>query len=67
MSLEDNIVRLLEERNISLLRLSNQANIGYMQLYNSLMNKSRGRKLRADEFMAICEVLGKKAEELYKN
>ena len=39
MSLEDNIVRLLEERNISLLRLSNQANIGYMQLYDSLMNK----------------------------
>lgn len=67
MAPEDNIVRLLGERSISLLRLSKQTCIGYMQLYDSLMNKSRKRKLRVDEFMAICEVLGKKAEELYKN
>lgn len=53
MTLEDNIVKILEDRNISLLWLSKQADIGYMQLYDSLMNKSRERKLRADEFMAM--------------
>jgi DNA-binding Xre family transcriptional regulator len=67
MALEDNIIKILEDRNISLLWLSKQADIGYMQLYDSLMNKSRERKLRADEFMAICEVLEEKAEDLYKN
>lgn len=67
MALEDNIVKILEDRNISLLWLSKQADIGYMQLYDSLMNKSRERKLRADEFMAICDVLEEKAEDLYKN
>ncbi len=67
MALEDNIVKLLEERNISLLKISKLTNIGYMRLYDSLLNKSRKRKLRTDEFMAICEVLGKKAEDLYKN
>lgn len=67
MAPEDNIVRLLGERSISSLRLPKQTCIGYMQLYDSLMNKSRKRRLRADEFMAIGEVFGKKGEELYKN
>ncbi|MCI5697947.1 MAG: helix-turn-helix transcriptional regulator [Clostridiales bacterium] len=67
MKIEENIIRILKERKISLTSLSKETNIEYMKLYDSLMNNARGRKLRADEFMVICEVLGKKAEELYKN
>lgn len=47
-----------KEKKLNIADLSNLSGMKYMQLYNSLNNKSRARELKANELISICNVLG---------
>ncbi|MBC8574473.1 helix-turn-helix domain-containing protein [Jingyaoa shaoxingensis] len=54
----ERVGKYLEDNRINLSELSKISGITYSQLYNSVGNKKRVRKLRADEFLSICKALG---------
>lgn len=51
------IMQELKKRKMQIKELSELSKLDYMQLYNSLQNKSRKRPLRASEYITICKVL----------
>ena len=62
-AITQSVARYIEEKGVSVRNLSEKTGISYSALYDSLLNKGRGRELRAWEFMAICRFLEKKAED----
>ena len=54
-----NIADYIESKGISLRVAAYRTGISYYALYDSLVNKKRNRELRASEFLALCEFLGK--------
>lgn len=53
----------VKSKGISVKRIAEVTGIPYQALYDSLLSKKRNRDLRADEFMAICEFIGKSPED----
>lgn len=58
-----NLSKYVKEKGINLSKMSRDTGIPYMALYDSLMNDSRDRDLRAGEFFVACRFLGVKAED----
>lgn len=57
-----NLSEYVRSKGINLSKLSRDTGIPYTSLYDSLMNESRDRDLRAGEFFIICRFLGVKGE-----
>lgn len=53
----DYIAQEVNRRKLKIQSVADKAGMTYMQLYNSLFNKDRNRPLRANEYIALCEVL----------
>lgn len=51
------ILKSMKEKGVGIKELAKKVNMGYMQLYNSLLNEKRSRPLRACEYIKICKVL----------
>ncbi|QCT70855.1 helix-turn-helix domain-containing protein [Eubacterium maltosivorans] len=60
------ISEYIKEKRINLTKLSNDTEIPYMSIYDSLSNKSRDRDLRVGEYMKICCYLGIEPMEYMK-
>ena len=54
-----NLSNYVREKGFKLSTIAKETNISYTSLYDSLANDSKGRDLRAGEFMAICKFLEK--------
>lgn len=48
----------VKDKGINLAKMSRVTGIPYMSLYDSLLNDSRDRNLRAGEYMQVCKFLG---------
>ena len=57
-NITEKVAVAVTEHGISIRQLAEKADIPYMNLYNSLANRSRDRELRASELIAICKILG---------
>lgn len=53
----EKVAKYVMEKGINLAKLSRETKIPYQSLYVSLTENSRGRELRADEFLRICRFL----------
>ena len=58
-----NLSKYVKEKGINLSKMSRDTGIPYMALYDSLMNDSRDRDLRAGEFFVAWRVFGNKTEK----
>ena len=47
-----------KEKRLKITDLAVLSGVSYMQLYNSLNNKSRARELKASELVRVCAILG---------
>lgn len=47
-----------KEKKLKITDLAALSGVNYMQLYNSINNKSRTRKLKASELIKVCTILG---------
>ena len=47
-----------KEKKLKITELATLSGVNYMQLYNSLNNKSRARELKASELIRVCTILG---------
>ena len=47
-----------KEKRLKITDLATLSGVNYMQLYNSLNNKSRARELKASELVRVCAILG---------
>lgn len=58
----EEIVQLIneirKEKRLKITELAALSGVNYMQLYNSLNNKSRARELKASELIRVCAILG---------
>lgn len=54
----DRVSDYVRKRGINISKMARDTGIQYMTLYDSLANQERKRKLRDDEFLAICNFLG---------
>lgn len=52
------INEIRKEKRLKITDLATLSGVNYMQLYNSLNNKSRARELKASELIRVCAVLG---------
>ena len=48
----------VKDKGINLSKMSRVTGIPYVSLYDSLLNDSRDRNLRAGEYMQVCKFLG---------
>lgn len=56
-SVTENLSRFIKEKRINLAAMARDTNLPYMSLYASLMNESRDRDLKDEEFLRICNFL----------
>lgn len=47
-----------KEKKLKITELAALSGVNYMQLYDSLNNKSRARELKASELIRVCTILG---------
>lgn len=54
-----NLGKYVRDKGINITRMSEKTGVPYAALYDSLCSKTRSRDLRAAEYMAVCNFLGK--------
>ena len=52
-----NVAKYVSDKGINIAKLARETKIPYQSLYVSLGERSRGRELRAEEFLKICHFL----------
>ena len=61
-----NLSNYIKTKGFKLKTIAEKTNIPYSNLYDSLINKSRNRNLRAGEFIAICKFIEKDPMDFMK-
>lgn len=54
----ERVSEYVRERGINVSKMARDTGKSYMALYSSLLCTERGRDLRDDEFLAVCNFLG---------
>lgn len=57
MTLENWLSKIIKSRGINLSEMARLIGVPYMALYDSFMNRSRGREIRGWELVRVCKFL----------
>ena len=56
----------IKQKGFSISKIAKETGIPYSALYDSLSNDSRDRDLRIDEFVKVCQFIGKNVSDFYE-